>query len=109
VLRYAAGDLARILAGRDAALAAALAGEGAATVAAQLVDGLREHWRVETHWAPAEGEPGRRAVEVLDTDDALWRVVADGGAVELWPSSPTAVFRELTRLLPRDAELAAFA
>jgi len=108
LLRYAQGDLARILAGRDAALAAALAGDddAVAAAAAQLVAGLREHWRVEARWATAGGGHGRRVVEVLDTDHGLWRVVPDGAAVELRASTPTAVFRALAGLLPSDAELA---
>lgn len=108
VLRYAQADLARILAGRDGALAATLAGDDDAAVAAaaQLVEGLREHWRVEARWAPAGGRHARRAVEVLDTGGGLWRVVPDGAAVELRPSTPTAVFRALVGLLPSDAELA---
>jgi hypothetical protein len=107
VLRYAPGELARILTARDAALAAQLAGDDRAAAAVGLVEGLREHWRVEARWLPAGGG-GRsgRVVEVLDTDGGLWRVVADGTAVELRPSTPTQVFRELVRLLPGDAELA---
>jgi hypothetical protein len=106
LLRYSQGDLARILAGRDAALAASLAGDDdTALVAAKLVEGLREHWRVEARWAQAGGGQGRRAVEVLDTDHGLWRVVPDGAAVELRASTPTAVFRALVGLLPSDAEL----
>ncbi len=106
LLRYAQGDFARILARRDAALAAALAGDDdTALAAAELVDGLREHWRVDARWASAGGGHGGRAVEVLDTDRGLWRVVPDGAAVELRPSTPTQVFRALAGLLPSDAEL----
>jgi hypothetical protein len=33
-------------------------------------------------------------------------VIPDGDSVELWPSTPTTVFRLLTGLLPLDRELA---
>jgi hypothetical protein len=106
-LRYRAGDLARVLSGRDAAEAARLAGPGEHGAAARaLVSGLREHWRVEASWDPAQGSPGVRALEVLDTDAGVWLVVPDGGSVELWPSTPTTVFRLLTGLLPLDREIA---
>jgi hypothetical protein len=106
ILRYGQGELARILAGRDAALAAELAGDDdKAAAAAELVEGLREHWRVEARWATAGGGHGRRAVEVLDSDRGLWRVVPDGAAVELRTSTPTEVFRALVGLLPSDTEL----
>ena len=35
----------------------------------------------------------------------MWSVVPDGESVELWPTTPTRVFRELSVLLPRDHEL----
>lgn len=105
-LVYAAGDLARILSVRDAELAADLAGADGADAASELVEGLREHWRVEARWAPAGDSSGHRAVEVIDTERGLWLVVSDGAEVALWPSTPTAVFRLLTTLLPGVEELA---
>jgi hypothetical protein len=106
VLRFEASDLTQVLAARDGELAASLAGDEGAAAASQLVATLREHWRVELRWAPAPGSPGQRAVEVLDSDRGLWRVVADGSAVELHPTTPTAVFRLLVELLPDHDELA---
>jgi hypothetical protein len=108
-LRYAAGALAEALAARDPSIAAQAAegGEAEATAARGLVEGLREHWRVEARWAPAAESTGVRVVEVVDTDGGIWLVVPDGGHVELWPSTPTAVWRLLSALLPRDHELAA--
>ncbi|MBE2314359.1 hypothetical protein DVA67_000105 [Solirubrobacter sp. CPCC 204708] len=44
-----------------------------------------------------------RRLEVLDTDGGVW-LLPD--AVELWPSTPSMIFRLLTSLLPRDHELA---
>jgi hypothetical protein len=71
----------------------------------ELVAGLREHWRVAASWEPADGQVGGRALEVLDTDGGYWLVVRDGPRVELWPVSPTAVFRGLCRLFPLTSEL----
>jgi hypothetical protein len=71
----------------------------------ELVAGLREHWRVAASWEPADGQLDGRALEVLDTEGGYWLVVRDGPRVELWPISPTAVFRGLCRLLPLTGEL----
>jgi hypothetical protein len=100
-LRLGAGELAEILATRDAARAGLVAGDAAE----RLVDALREHWSVTATWEPAPGSTGARVVEVLDTDAGLWLVVPDDPGVELWPTTPTAVFRLLCALLPRDREL----
>jgi hypothetical protein len=100
-LRLGAGELAEILATRDAARAGLLAGEPGE----QLVRALREHWSVTATWTPAPGSTGARIVEVLDTAAGLWLVVPDDPGVELWPTTPTAVFRLLCALLPRDHEL----
>jgi hypothetical protein len=98
------GSLAAALAARDPAQAG-LDGAQAEAFAA-LVAGLREHWRVATRWEPAEGAIGGRELEVLDTDGGYWLVVPDGPTVELWPSTPTEVFRSLCRLFPMTAEVA---
>ena len=71
----------------------------------ELVAGLREHWRVAASWEPADGQLGGRTLEVLDTDGGYWLVVRDGPRVELWPVSPTTVFRGLCRLFPLTSEL----
>jgi hypothetical protein len=99
-LHYTPGALAQILAGTD---------EPAEPAAQTLVRTLREHWRVEASWEPAQDSPGVRALEVVDTDAGLWLVIPDLPSVELWPTTPTMVFRLLTGLLPRDHELAALA
>ncbi len=105
-LRFAAGELAAVLAERSAPRAAALFGAQSERLAAErLVAELREHWRIEARWEPSGGSPGVRVVEVLDTDGGLWLVVPDGDAVELWPTTPTTVWRLLAGLLPRDDEL----
>jgi hypothetical protein len=102
-LRFGAAALAEILAARDADRAGREGGEAAE----RMVRELREHWSVEARWAPAAGSPGVRIVEVLDTDGGLWLVVPDEPEVELWPTTPTAVFRMICALLPRDRELGA--
>jgi hypothetical protein len=56
-------------------------------------------------WEPADGQLGGRALELLDTDGGYWLVVRDGPRVELWPVSPTVVFRGLCRLFPLTSEL----
>lgn len=105
-LSFSAGDLARLLAERDLAAVWSAAPDTPETAAARaLVRGLREHWRVEVRWAPAPDSPGVRAVEVIDTDAGLWLVVPDDPGVELWPTSPTTVFRRLAALLPATEEL----
>ena len=43
--------------------------------------------------------------KVIDTDAGMWSVIPDGERVELWPTTPTKVFRELGALLPRDHEM----
>ena len=66
---------------------------------------LREHWRVEARWAPAPGSPGVRMIEAIDTGAGVWLVIPDDPEVELWPVTPTVLWRRLTALLPRDEEL----
>jgi hypothetical protein len=87
------------------ALGAGLDDEAAALLQRTL-DGFREHWRIESRWQPTKDSPGVRVVEVIDTDAGMWSVVPDGRRVELWPTTPTKVFRALAGLLPRDHELA---
>lgn len=105
-LRLPAGTLATALAAGDAADANALEPAERARLHA-LIAARRGHWRAEVRWTPAPDAEGARAVEVLDTSGGVWLVVADGDDVELRPSTPTAVFRRLAALLPRDGELAA--
>lgn len=68
--------------------------------------GLREHWLVRTRWDPAPGALAGRVLEVLDTEDGYWLVVPDDPTVELWPTTPTMVFRSLAGLFPMAAEVA---
>lgn len=105
-LSFAPDELARLLAERDPA---AVATGDDAPALRTLVGELREHWRVEARWAPSPESPGIRVVEVIDTNAGLWLVVPDGPTVELWPTTPTLLFRQLTALLPTSEELAAAA
>jgi hypothetical protein len=103
-IAIAPGDLATAIATRSAA-GAGLAEEDRELLQATL-DVLREHWRVEARWEPSPESPGVRVVEVVDTDAGMWSVIPDGRRVELWPTTPTKVFRALGGLLPRDHEIA---
>lgn len=103
-VRVNAGVLAASLAARDAT---AVPGVGERAAFERLVSGLRAHWRVEARWPPARESTGLRVVEVLDSSAGAWLVIPDGADVELWPSTPSVVFRELCGLLPRPDELAA--
>jgi hypothetical protein len=96
--------LAEGLATRDPARARLDDRDQAAAFGA-LLAGLREHWRVAARWEPADGALAGRALEVLDTDGGYWIVVPDDPTVELWPSTPTAVFRALCGLFPRTTEV----
>jgi hypothetical protein len=106
-IALAPGVLAEALAARDPSRAV-LADPDQADAFAALVGGLREHWRVSTRWEPADGALGGRQLEVLDTDGGYWLVVPDDPTVELWPTTPTAVFRSLCRLFPMTAEVRAW-
>jgi hypothetical protein len=75
-------------------------------VLARTLEGLREHWRIESRWRPADGSAGVRAVEVVDSDAGMWLVIPSDPTVELWPTTPTTVFRLIAGLFPRDDELA---
>jgi hypothetical protein len=86
-------------------LASALAGREHDGALAQTLATLREHWRIEARWEPAEGSTGVRVLEVIDSDAGMWLVIPSDPTVELWPTTPTMVFRLISGLLPRDHEL----
>lgn len=67
---------------------------------------VRRDWRAQASWHPAQGSAGVRALRILDTPDGLWLVEPHAERAVLFPTTPTAVWRELTRLLPTDIELA---
>jgi hypothetical protein len=102
-IAIAPGDLANAIATRSAAGAGLP--EDERELLQTTLDGLREHWRVEARWEPSPESPGVRVVEVVDTDAGMWSVIPDGSRVELWPTTPTKVFRALGGLLPRDHEI----
>jgi hypothetical protein len=102
-IAIAPGDLATAIAARSAT---GLPREDRELLKATL-DTLREHWRVEARWEPSPESPGVRVVEVIDSDAGMWSVIPDGSRVELWPTTPTKVFRALGGLLPRDHEIGA--
>jgi hypothetical protein len=71
-----------------------------------MIVGLHRSWYVATEWVGPDGTPGSRALHVLDTDAGLWVVEPRTEVSVVWPTTPTAVFRALTRLLPNDNDLA---
>jgi hypothetical protein len=99
------GELAEVLATGDASRAGVECGEPARALAS-ISGGLREHWKVTARWAPAEGALPGRELEVVDTDGGYWLVIPDAPTVELWPTTPTAVFRSLAQLFPLSHEIA---
>ena len=79
-------------------------------------------WRSRsTHWRPAAAGDGRRprsgrratspaaaGSDLLDASPVgVWLLEPTGERVVVWPTTPTAVWRSLARLMPGDAELAA--
>ena len=73
--------------------------------AAALASGLRLDWSVRASWTGLRDSLGGRTLRVLDTVAGLWLVEPGGGAMVVWPTTPTAVWRALVLLLPRDVEL----
>lgn len=76
-----------------------------------LSSGLRRDWAIRSAWqAPTGGELAGRMVRVLDSSAGLWLIQPQPGtgvgAELLCPTTPTVVWRCLTRLLPDDHELA---
>lgn len=62
-------------------------------------------WRVETAWSAPGGTSASRALRVADTQGGLLRIDTRLDTVAVAPTTPTAVWRELTLLLPGDDEL----
>lgn len=63
--------------------------------------GLRRHWRLRFHPATDnEGSAAGRALEVVDTEGGLWILAPSQDEARVgWPSTPTTVWRLLTRLV----------
>jgi len=102
-LRLPGARLAELLARGDSGLAATLLhGEASRAALRRLVSGLRAHWRVEAQ-SPAEESPTGRIVEAIDTDHGLWLVVSGGSDLELVPSTPATIWRELASLVHAQA------
>jgi hypothetical protein len=80
--------------------------EDAQALARALTSGFRSRWEVVVRWLPAPGSTGQRAMHVIDTETTLWAVEPGGTGLVAWPTTPTAVWRLLVTLLPRDEELA---
>lgn len=80
--------------------------EEAWAIARTLATGFRARWEVVVRWLPAPGSRGQRAMHVIDTETTLWAVEPGGTGLLVSPTTPTAVWRLLVTLLPRDEELA---
>jgi len=73
---------------------------------ASLASTSWHRWAIVISWPARPGQPGERRLEVLDTPAlGVWILEPATGLVVLWPSTPTAVWRLLTLLLPGDEEL----
>lgn len=107
VIALTPADLTRAVSARDTSVVPQTQADEREALG-ELLAGLRARWRVETHWTPPDNSPGTRSLEVLDSDAGLWLVVPDGPSVDLWPTTPTIVFRLLCGLLPHDQELGLF-
>lgn len=63
-------------------------------------------WAVEASWTAPPGRTTARGVDVVDHSPVgIWLVERSTDGVLLWPTTPTAVWRALTVLLPADDEL----
>jgi hypothetical protein len=80
--------------------------EAAWASARALATGFRSRWEVVVRWLPGPGSTGQRAMHVIDTETTLWAVEPGGTGLMVSPTTPTAVWRLLVTLLPRDKELA---
>lgn len=74
-----------------------------------LVSGLRRDWAIRAAWDSPRGGLEGRMLRVLDTTAGLWLAQPQQdptAEVEtIWPTTPTAVWRYLTRLLPDEDDL----
>jgi len=76
------------------------------TAAERLAAATWRVWRAGMTWTGAGGAPAGREVRVADGgEEGLFLVESDGERGTLRPSTPTAVWRLLIRLLPDTAEL----
>lgn len=86
-LSFAPADLAVVLSGRDAELAAARVrgDEPERTAARSLIRGLRTHWQLEAWPAARSSGDEKLALEGLDSAGGPWLVRPRGGEVTLEP------------------------
>ena len=69
-----------------------------------LVPGPWRRWSVTSMWVEPSGRPASYGLQVIDTDQGMWRCEASGVDASLWPTRSTDVWRALTRLLPDEVE-----
>ena len=83
-----------------------VAGDHAAVAVDALAAGRCRRWTATAEWQAAQ-QPGSRRLDLLDASPVgVWLLEPTGERVVLWPTTPTAVWRSLARLMPGDAELA---
>lgn len=112
-VRATENQIARLTTGdRDAAVAELVDGvpdELTRNVVTDLASELRRYWAIRASWESSRGELTGRMVRVLDTAAGLWLLQSQEDPqreVEtIWPTTPTTVWRYITRLLPDDDDL----
>jgi len=81
------------------------AGDHAAVAVEALTAGRCRRWTAIAEWGGAQD--GSRRLDLLDASPVgIWLLEPTGDLVLVWPTTPTAVWRSLTRLLPDDHEVA---
>ncbi len=100
-LAFAPADLALVLSGRDAELAAARVrgGEPERTAARSLLRSPRTHWQLEVWPAAQYSGDEKLAVEGLDSASGAWLVHPQGDEVELEPVTHAEVEARIRNML----------
>lgn len=103
-LQLSAAGLERLLEG-DAATAGEVLGASAPTsavaAATSLGSSVRRRWRLCCAWSLEDGESGRTAIEVVDSDDGIWLLEGEKERLIAWPVTPTVIWRLIVRMLMR--------
>ncbi len=98
-------DRAATVAGLDQDAVVA-ANEHAAVALQALAAGRCRRWTVLVDWSAGDGRAAGRMLDLLDASPVgVWTLESAGEHVMVWPTTPTAVWRSLTRLLPDDHEV----
>ncbi len=99
------GLLGGSVAEREAAAARfASHGDDRHSVIDLLVAGPWRRWTVTTMWMTPSGKPASYGLQVVDTNEGMWRCEVYGVDASLWPTRSTEVWRALTRVLPSEVQ-----